>query len=674
MTCLDDALSKLVVLVEDTERRYDSSLKTPDDDFSKFLIDNELIRIDLNIVSPFKNFFQVLSILITQAMKQTIFNIGEKVFEQNNIEYLKNNPNIVTNSNLRNINEVKELSELFEPFHPSDKINIWFTHKNYLNELRLFRKNLEEFIPFFNSINSKTVTVRNVLLSDKHDTTIRRIRYISVILDNQILNSFPLNLSSPRDRIQTCNHNFSKIEFVLKLCNRMLNEEITCETCEDKWAYYTLHGILLEHGIKNTGSLLTSDGEFTFIQYQLSNSIYEVNDVIGIIKVNDKLYGDITNSEQNRLSIGLNYSTSQIRKTVFVDFIGFGETVTLPLIEYDIDRQILRYRLSKLISDLTMVLIPVYPGNHYYKVLPEPPIEIKINKIADSLKKDLKYRDYRILIFKNYTELIVPSSPLKMITENKITIDFIPDLVNQIAVKSGLMISRIHKFINQYTEEEQLMILEMLNHFVYYTIEDVITKFKTKILEMINDINSNKGILYLGTISDPEFVKSDTLLSYYLAPEIRLHLRYKQLTSKSELKGEDTIFIVDDMIGTGNQFCKGIMKQFPGGIPTATIILLVNYIYEEGILNIRKKHPEIIVFPLNILSDKDKIESVGTVFRENQLKEIETFLEVNGSNNYWYGYDKFGGSIYIEPERVSNLVPDIFWTTSDDNFPLFKRP
>lgn len=282
----------------------------------------------------------------------------------------------------------------------------------------------------------------------------------------------------------------------------------------------------------------------------------------------------------------------------------------------------------------------------------------------------------------NYHERILRA--LKSLP-HRVQTDIIAERIYEISAYQGVYHSQLSLFIKLFPLDERITALDIIERLIILhrkEIWDYCQETVIQIKDIMNKVKTNKKPL-LGIIERGEKFKSGDLLLNYISGNCDLD--YRKFEASTILQDNDSIFFIEDSIGSGNQIktylTDLINKRGIGSRLKVKIYIITLYGYKQGIKNIDSNFNNnfVRVITFKELGDDSKLLSF---FKDEELKSVEEFLHKYGNNKYAFGFNN-SQSIVVFPERCSNNVPHFLWRDNpprilDDKIkgkwrPLFLR-
>lgn len=244
---------------------------------------------------------------------------------------------------------------------------------------------------------------------------------------------------------------------------------------------------------------------------------------------------------------------------------------------------------------------------------------------------------------------------------------------------SGLLIYRL-------TFRNQKSVLSMLRQVIDIIIPNVLeTEIEYKITDLEsfhNNLqspprNSNLPFRLSTIIIDSEIAKSGPIIlrdfqrKVETASKLGYHKNlnispgeYKDLQEK--YPSVKLVFIIDDFLGSGRTF-KGFIEKYILENPQLKFVYIPLAAHEKGINNIKDKYPNIILKPIEILTEsnsffaKDLYPSIFQNISEEYLKKLydDVFLNQGKIKNP-YGFGELSTCHSYDDSVPNNMLP-IFW-------------
>jgi hypothetical protein len=237
-------------------------------------------------------------------------------------------------------------------------------------------------------------------------------------------------------------------------------------------------------------------------------------------------------------------------------------------------------------------------------------------------------------------------------------------------------------------EEERILALWLLNHFVFYNeqeirhlcklvYKDFVHKqlislpLKTNLTTAINTISSAFRFHYMGKPSE-----SGSFILYYFRQENYLPMKYFLKFLDTEKDIEDNIIFIDDNTLTGERGSQAFIF-FSSLLPKMKKRILLTFIATKKAIDSLKTINVEVISPI-ILDERDRCFNENSeifIHHKSHLKTCEKMVSYYGNKIYpakslgFKNAQLMFGFFYNTPD---NTIP-IFWCENDGWYPIVKR-
>ncbi|OLS21210.1 MAG: hypothetical protein HeimC2_34280 [Candidatus Heimdallarchaeota archaeon LC_2] len=533
---------------------------------------------------------------------------------------------------------------------------------------------LKTWYRFFESLDPSSNILIRTVNHNIENTDEFYPKQISLILEKQL---FPLfnHKFSVKSQLNSCLHQIRTLLFFEYVFMRKSEEGITdirdCEFCGGN-IFDFFPAIFFNQKFRGLRHDINFENVRIFKSVRFDVNIaknYLLVNPSGILHCNDQIIGKY---DTNYIVDGYHLYLHYEQNTSIIEMIGQVEVSKIDKLEYNATTGKLTYEISQFLPNLLLKIIPQYPqqGVLNHSKWPKD-YELKSKRGTFKIELNQRVANYYGILMQTDNQL--DSETVKILKPQKQTAESILGQLKNLSTRMGMEQNRLLNFIHRFTDLELPYLIKLLTNCTYYGISDCVDPIYRKILPILsNFIDAN---CYIGSVTPEEDFKSGNVISFELMSRFtrKVNVRHLNKLSGDNVNHNDALFLVDDLTGTGNQFVENYKRQFPNGIK-ANVYFICYYMYEEGIENIKKNLPNVFVLPINRVNRSSKILTPNNLFIEDDIPLVTQLLKKYGSKEYYQGYNYFGGSTLINTERVSNLVPDMFWRTRE-NWPiLFFRP
>ncbi|PWI49620.1 hypothetical protein CEE45_00380 [Candidatus Heimdallarchaeota archaeon B3_Heim] len=241
--------------------------------------------------------------------------------------------------------------------------------------------------------------------------------------------------------------------------------------------------------------------------------------------------------------------------------------------------------------------------------------------------------------------------------------DKIADRIYEISAYQGVYRGQLSLFIKLFPFTEQDTALDVIERLIILHRREIWDYCQDAVIQIENIMNKEKKNEkpLLGIIKKGEKLKSGDLLLNYISGNCDLD--YRQFDEKTKLQENDSIFFIEDSIGSGNQIktylTDLINKRGIGNRLKVKIYIITLYGYKQGIKNIKSnfKRNFVNVISFKELDDNSKLLSF---FKDEELKNVKEFVQKYGNKKCALGFNN-SQSIVVFPDRCSNNVPHFLW-------------
>lgn len=235
--------------------------------------------------------------------------------------------------------------------------------------------------------------------------------------------------------------------------------------------------------------------------------------------------------------------------------------------------------------------------------------------------------------------------------------------------------STFPEWIEQFSDSMKVIVLELLNHFDYYSHKEVNTQLRKLHLELIEkttiDINDtiytvlpsnsprwNSGYAYISEYKMINGVNTDNII-----PDFHKALNYFESIKK--------VVFVDDCCGTGDTFLRCI-KEHLDSFKGKEIFYVVVYAMHEAIDRILSYSRENELNICIICNEKDKAFSSEKPYFNQKDVFINESKSLGISGSYILGYEESEALASFYNDTPNNTL-GCFWYSNSGFKPLFYR-
>ena len=244
------------------------------------------------------------------------------------------------------------------------------------------------------------------------------------------------------------------------------------------------------------------------------------------------------------------------------------------------------------------------------------------------------------------------------------------------------MDSDIERWISDFSEEEQQVMLELLSNFFYYSETRVNEKVKELHQKFLGSLDGDAAdVTYIKVIKDYGVSYSDIFCSaFWLYNNLYDYTESNIITLLEEDSIPPVLVIVDDYSGTGNTLIKTVDKLIDKNIKIigSPIYFLALHITQRAIKQIETYSLTVgIQIRIIALDESDEAFKKGYLFEKEKAIELkkkyfDVCISRSVNNDYILGYEDVASLVAFHYNTPNNTL-GLFWSDLATFVALFPR-